>query len=350
MNSLKASSKRNSLVSFILVVLLFCNTNHVFGQSQIPKKYPNTSKVKVLLDFPKEGRTGKTGKGYSASLSQLPNGVKKVALASFFVFDPGITKTWSNTSSSGGMSYTTSYTKKRNTGGLSADICIGALDKAQIPMKESFKKFGIELLMPDEYLDTDEKETFYNNFETKHDKLDNFFAKLGSKNHDVMFGAPDGITVVDIVKEPYSNYSMDGLFARKKTTVADNQIYVYCHDLKMMESIGYDLCSALEVDAVIVSYATVWAKDKNTIQLENVRMAMFGPNPVMPKNGESTYGLIPHIKGLFYVATSVNPQVYLYDFKKSKPETANFDFTGWNFIYEAMSNTMGKYIQKQTGK
>ena len=58
------------------------------------QKITSPSKVNVKLDFPGEGRKGKKGKGWSANLEFLEKPVKKVALVSFFVFDPGYTSSF----------------------------------------------------------------------------------------------------------------------------------------------------------------------------------------------------------------------------------------------------------------
>lgn len=334
--------------TLLTVTAIAVSSIYLFAQSELPENYPSVDKVKVKFDFPKEGRSSNKGKGFSANLSRLPNGIKKVALVSFFVFDPGVTKTWTTTAESDIMITTTFHVKKKSTGGLSSDICLGALAKAYNPLINTFKEYGIDLLLPDQYLDTEEKRNYYNNFKVEHDKFDSFLKNMGSANHDVVFGTPDGFIVADIVKEPFANYSMSGMFAVKKTNVADDQIYFYDKDLKMDESLGYDLCSKLGVDAVLVTYMTVWAKNEKEIRLENIRMVMFGPNPDMPENMESKYGIIPHIKGEFYCGVSVNPEMALFHYNKKKPETQKFDFTGFDIIYTAMVKKMGDYIKENS--
>lgn len=324
-----------------------------YAQSELPEKYPDVSKVKVREDFPKEGRTGKSGKGFSANIGNLPNGIKKVALVSFFVFDPGLTKTWSTTSVSEGYyvttTTTTTYKKKNSTGALSGDIALGAFSKAIEPMTAEFKALGIDLLLPDQFLDTDEKKAFYYSFEVKHEKsFANWVGSAGAANHDVMYGYLDGFIVADIVKEPLLNYEKNGMFARRKTDISDAQIYFYDKDTDMSESLGYDLCTKLGVDAVLVTYMTVYMPNDKKIELVNTRFVMFGPNPTMPEVSKG--GMIPHVKGLFYYGGSVNPETLIYNKNKKDPETDKLNFTGFDNIYIALVRDFGEYYKKKMEK
>jgi hypothetical protein len=338
------------IIVFLLSSFLLAN---IFAQSELPEKYPDVSKVKVKDDFPSEGRTGKSGKGFSANLALLPNGIKKVALVSFFVFDPGLTKTWTTTSVSEGYyvttTTTTTYTKKNSTGAISGDIAYGAFAKAIDPMIAEFKALGMELLLPHQYLDTEEKKQFYNSFEVKHEKsFANWVGSLGAGNHDVMYGTMDGFKVEDIVKEPYANYEKNGMLAVRKDNIPDQQIYVYDKDTDMSESLGYDLCTKLGVDAVLVTYMTVFMPKDKKIDLVNARFVLFGPNPVMP--AESKGGPIPHVKGLFYYGASANPESLIYNENKKVPGSDKLDFTGFDTMYIALVRSFGEYYKEKTEK
>jgi hypothetical protein len=302
---------------FIVLALGCMIVANITAQSELPEKYPDVTKVKVKEDFPSEGRKGKSGKGWSGNLALLPNGIKKVALVSFYAFDPGLTKTWKTTSVNEGYyvttTTTTTYKKKTSTGAVSGDIAYGIFAKSIDPMIAEFKTLGIDLLLPEQYLDSDDKKQYYNSFTVQHDKsFANWVGKAGANNHDVMYGTPEGFIVADIVKEPLLNYEKNGMFARRKTDIMDATIYTYDKDDRMTESIGYDLCSKLGVDAVLVTYATIFMPNDKKIELVNVRFQLFGPNPVMPE-GESTHGPIPHVKGVFYYGASVNPEAKIYD-------------------------------------
>jgi hypothetical protein len=337
----------------ILLALLFSTiTLRLNAQSELLEKYPSPEKVKVLDDFPREGRSGKSGKGFSANLALLPNGIKKVGLVSFFAFDPGVTRSWTTSTSSsttaGNIVTTTtttsSYTKKRSTGGIAPEIAYGALVTSVDPMIAKFKEAGVDLLLPHQFLDTDAKKDLYNKFEVRHRKFADWVRNIGAGGHDQMYGTLEGFKVMDIVDEPYTNYDVTGLIPRRKDNIPDRQVYVYNKDIEMTESLGNDLCTALGLDAVIVSYMTIWMPSKSKIQLQNIRFIMFGPNPVMPV--ESKGGLIPHVKGLFYCGYSVNPELLIYNESKKDPKSKELNFDGFSNIYVALAKEMGDYIKE----
>ena len=330
----------------ILVTAIMGLTFNFFGQSELPEKYATPDDVKVKDDFPKEGRKGDSGKGFSANLENLAKPIKKVALVSFYAFDPGVTKTWTNSSTSGVITTTTTTTKKRSTGGMANEIAYGALNSSLDSMVAVFKKNGIDLLLPQQFLDSEKKKSYYNSFQVKNEKFANWMRNMSSGDHDKMYGTLEGFNVLDIVQEPYENYEMDGLLSRRKDVVADNQVFIFNKDTKMTESIGYDLCKELEVDAVIITYMTVFMPSSPKIKLQNVRFEMFGPNPTMPE-GESKHGIIPHVKGLFYCGFSVNPETLIYKESKKDPESNKLNFGGFNNIFIALSNEMNNYINEK---
>jgi hypothetical protein len=336
-----------------IIALCFIMMANVNAQSELQEKYPDVSKVKVKTDFPSEGRTGKSGKGFSANLANLPNGIKKVALVSFFVFDPGLTKTWTTTSTNEGYyvttTTTTTYTKKNSTGAISGDIAYGAFGKAIDPMIAEFKALGMDLLLPNDYLITEDQKQYYNAFEVKHEKsFANWVGKLDAGNHDVMYGTMDGFIVADIVKEPLPNYDKNGLLAIRKDNIPDQQIYVYDKDTDMSESLGYDLCTKLGVDAVLVTYMTVFMPKDKKIELVNARFVMFGPNPVMPEVSKG--GVIPHVKGLFYYGASANPEALIYNVNKKVPDSDKLNFSGFDTMYIALVRSFGEYYKDKTKK
>jgi hypothetical protein len=332
-----------------IIVMSCLMAANLFAQSELPEKYPDLSKVKVREDFPKEGRTGKSGKGFTANIANLPNGIKKIALVSFYVFDPGLTKTWSTSSSSGYITTTTTYTRKTSTGGIANDIAYGAFVTAIDPMIAEFKALGMDLLLPNEYLDTQEKKDYYNAFTVKHEKsFANWIGQASAGNHDVMYGTLEGFNVADIVKEPFLNYEKNGLLARRKTNVQDAQIYFFDKDTDMSESLGFDLCTKLGVDAVLVTYMTVFMPKETKIELVNSRFVIFGPNPVMPEVSKG--GMIPHVKGLFYYGSSINPETLIYNQSKKVPDSDKLNFTGFDLIYIAHVKEFGAYYKDKMEK
>jgi hypothetical protein len=357
------------LVFFVCSLLIASG----YAQSELPDKYPDPSKVKVKEDFPKEGRTGKSGKGFSANIGNLPNGIKKVALVSFYAFDPGLTKTWSTSYTVKGdqtgtkptwsstlaaglygspemeTTFTNYYKTTLSTGAISNKIAYGAFETSIVPMMEEFKTLGIELLLPNQFLKTEEQKNYYNSFHVKHEKsFANWVSKFGAADHDVIYGSVGGFIVADIVKEPFANYEKSGLFQTRKDNVVDDQIYFYDKDTDMTESLGYDLCTQLGVDAVLVTFMTVFMPKDSKIELVNVRFIMFGPNPTMPEVSKG--GMIPHVKGLFYYGGSVIPETLIYNKNKKDPETDKLNFAGFDNIYIALVRDFGEYYKKKMEK
>jgi hypothetical protein len=98
----------------------------------------NTSKIK------------ESGRGFAVNMKYLKAIPKRVALVSFYVDDPGITKV-SGTNASGKSYHTT------NTGSDGASAYANDFLSHGLPtLKADFKKFDIDLLTPSEFL-TDDK-------------------------------------------------------------------------------------------------------------------------------------------------------------------------------------------------
>jgi len=285
--------KKITLVTFLLAGYLLS-----FAQSELPKFAPSPDKVKVVLDMPLEGRKYKNGTGFSLNPKLLPEMPKKVALVSFYSFDPGMTKIqrWRSKSEDYYFTYTTHHTKvtKRNAVGGSGELAVGYYLQSIDALIDGFNEFGMELLLPEEYLDTDEKTEFYNNFEVERAAFNEWITNLGSGNHDVIYGYPEGFNVLDVVNEPYGNYtSTGGQFLTKKGDIADKQVWVMDKCGKMVESLGSTLCKKLEVDAVVIVYFTIFSPKEDKVTLENVNMHMFGPNPTsLPEGKDKKFNFI----------------------------------------------------------
>ncbi|MCF8372447.1 MAG: hypothetical protein K9H64_12535 [Bacteroidales bacterium] len=336
--------KKIALISFALIYVLA-----ISAQSKLPKFAPSEDKVKVLLDMPLEGRKYKNGTGYSLNPKLLPEMPKKVALVSFYSFDPGMTKiqTWTTSNTE----YKTIHTKttKRNAVGSSGELALGFYLTSIDRMVERFKGFGMDLLVPEEFLDSPEKTEYYTNFVVERAKFNEWLSKLGSNSHDVIFGYPEGFNVVDVVNEPYANYtSKGGKYTTKKGDVADKQVWVMDKCGKMVESIGGKLCKALEVDAVVVVYFTIYSPKEGEVVLQNVNMHMFGPNPTpLPEGKEKKFN---YFDGKFYVGTRVNTELEIWKPNKKDPSTKDLDFTGFDNVMGAMVTKLGTYLQEGIAK
>lgn len=277
--------------------------------------------------------------------SEMP---KKVALVSFYSFDPGMTKIqrWRSKSSDFYYTYTTQHTKvtKRNAVGGSGELAVGYYLQSIDALIDGFNGFGMELLLPEEYLDTDAKAEFYNNFVVERGKFNEWLANMGSGSHDVIFGYPEGFNVLDVVNEPYGNYtSTGGQFLTKKGDIADNQVWVMDKCGPMVESLGDKLCNGLGVDAVVIVYFTIFSPKDDKVELENVNMHMFGPNPTkLPEGQDSKFN---YFSGQFYVGTRVNAGIPIWKKDKKNPD-AELEFTGFENIMSALTTEMGTYLKE----
>ena len=345
-----------------------------FSQSELPDFVSSKEKglKKVKLDMPSEGRKYKNGTGYSLNPKLLKELPKKVALVSFYSFDPGITKTqrWISKDieyQDGGQEYaydaasgkikkynikeqvtTTTYhtkVKKINAVGSSGDLALGYYVQSISAIVDGFKEYGIDLLLPNEYLDTEEKKNNYENYKVERAKFNKFTQSIGSGGHDEIYGYIEGYNVIDIVNEPFGNYSKTGgLFVSRKGNVSDNQVWVLGKCGKMVGSLGGDLCTMLEVDAVVIVYFTIYAPSDRKVILQNVNMHMFGPNPTpLPEGKTSKFNYFP---GQFYCGTRINPEVVIWNYKKKVPETHDLTFAGFDNIMSAMIIKMGTYLKE----
>lgn len=340
---------------FIISIWMCGLATLLHGQSELPKFASNPDKIKVKLDMPLEGRAYKNGTGYTLNPKMLDALPKKIALVSFYTFDPGFTKTWSSSTTTSGYYYdtktTTRHTEKLNSGGNAGHIALGFYVSAIDILKTRFKEMGMELLEPSEFLDTEEKRTFYKNFEIEHSKFNDFLAKAlnSGANHDAIYAYPQGYRVMPIDNEPFANYTQSGKlsFYAYNNKVSDGQLWVMSKIGKEISSIN-DLTRALGVDAVIFFYSTIYVPKEGQINLQNVNMLMFGPNPVaLPDGKDKKFNYFP---GQMYIGTRANVGVPILKVNKKKPETQKLDFRGYGNIVQAMTNRMEAYFNKAFAK
>lgn len=339
------------IASFICVIIAFSGIN-LFAQSElheyVVKKAAKLGK-KMKFDFPKEGRKSKNGGGYSVSMKNLTTPPKKVALVSFFTFDPGCTKSYSYSSTSGYIKTTTFVTKKLNSKGNAGLITEGMYYEGLDVIRENFKTAGMELLTPDQYLDTEDKKDYYNKFEVEHGGLQYKFLKFleGGSAKDDIFGYLEGYNIMKIVSEPQTNYEKSGAlsFMGYKKKVSDGQVFLHNSDSKMMNSLGSDLCKKLGVDAVLIIYSTIYVPKQSKIMLQNMNMTMFGLNPI--QLGENDKKPFFYHNGQFFCGIRFQPDIAILNINKKDTESNKLNFTGFKEVFDAMSKKMVNYL---TGK
>jgi len=303
---------------------------------------------KAKYDFTK-AKIRENGKGFAIDMSILGKMPKRVALVSFYVDDPGITKV--SGSNQTGKTYSTT-----NTGSDNVQVFANAFYNLGVePLKAAFSKYGIQVLTPAEFLTDDDKKQAYNDFVVRHTKLNELGKKLGAwlKNAGNKGTSIEVTEVANGYKLLKINKPNTG--DAKKKTVAGNNLSG-CRDGEMIESMGYDLAKSLEVDAVIVVYNsqladTKWGKTRFFLGAVNIQM--FGPNPLPLKEGKKDNN--SYNKGLFYCGTRmafkkglvINPKIK--DEVKKTENDKNNDIAYKNII-SGCATKIGAYLQSELAK
>ena len=324
-------------------LLVACSTPKLSGYAT---KTDLTSKAKY--DFNRQ-KTRENGKGFCVDMGALGKLPKRVALVSFYVDDPGLTKV-SGTNQTG-KSYNTT-----NTGSDNARIFANEFYKVSAEeVKTTFAKYGIQVLTPSEFLTDDDKKQAYNDFVVKHtnlnslgSKIGKFFKEAGNAGTTLEIDEPaDGFRLVKIDKaQPVDP---------KKKAVSPQNLNGSM-DAAMIESIGYDLSKSLEVDAILIIYNVQLAdtkRGKTRFYLAAANMQMFGPNPTPLKEGKKDNMF--YSKGLFYCGTrmafkkslQINPKIK--DEAKKALNDKNNDIAYKN-IMVGCADKLAVYLQKELNK
>jgi hypothetical protein len=112
------------------------------------------------------------GRGFTVDFKKLPHAPKRIALVSFYVEDPGITKT-SGTRSTG-KSYSTTNSSQEVVEAYASYFCKISVDN----MGKTFSANGMKVLTPAEFLTDEDKKNYYKSFTAKHSKLNAVGAKI----------------------------------------------------------------------------------------------------------------------------------------------------------------------------
>lgn len=247
------------------------------------------------------------------SRDQLP---KKIAMATFFIYDLGSTKVTSS-----GSTANITYTWVSPAGGnaLANTIHVNSIDA----LKAAVQKNGAQLLTPEEYLDSDDKRKFYyETFTPNVSKMGKFLGDLETKHVDINVAA-DYYRPLDI------SASWDHLRS---------------------ESLGSDLTKALGVDGVLSISVEIQSDNKN-VNMHGIKMALHGPNPipkedknyVAQKMGNGWYAGNIYSSAYFFFPKPIS--VGQYDKKKmegqkKKVTTLEMNFEGVGNIMQIMIDEM----------
>jgi hypothetical protein len=326
-------------ITLILLIITSCASPKLSSYSE---KLDLSSKAKY--DF-NANKIRKNGKGFAIDMKALGKLPKRIAMISFYVDDPGLTKVSKS-------SYSSSW-NTTNTGSDNARLYANYFYKLSLQtMKVNFQSQGMEVLEPQEFLKTNEQREVYQNFIVKHttmNKIGNglkkFMKDLGSSSTTIEIDeVADGFSLIKINNREQSD-------PKKKAVEVQN--LSGCMDGQMLESIGYDLCKALNVDAVMIVYNTqlsdeAWGKTR--FWLSAVNMHLFGPNPTPFKEGKNDGN--SYNKGLFYCGVRMNFSKGLLINPKIKGQTkAEINESANQKAYKNMiagcSNKIIKYLSKE---
>lgn len=287
----------------------------------------NPSKIKVAYDFPREGRNA-NGAGYSANLKLLPKKPTRIALISYYVYDAG-----SGKASGGSFAGSATTTVWRTPDYWGQGHVDGFYKKSIDAMKLAYKEAGLEILTPAEFLNSEEKKNYFYEFNqesAKREKSAAMIGKLGTYaevNSLKICPTGQGYRPFFVANEELN-----------QSSIATFQGGVFSANRKLTSNLGYELCKALEVDAVLVVYIAT-RKLKATTQEYGVNAVvslMLGPNPGKADEADADAKNL----GQFYCGTRTvfsSPELFQVD--KAKPK-----YDGIDNVLVAHAKKMSDYI------
>lgn len=299
----------------------------------------DAEKIKVKFDFPGEGRNSNNGGGYSANMDLVNPKPKRVALISYYLYDAGKGK--ANITGTGAWVTSASVGQSQVNGFYAKSIQ---------PFKEAFKQNGMELLTPEEFLDTQEKAELYYGFVQESAKTEKTTITR-TKSRSTTSSTPYFTTTTTYtttatagtLKVCPSGMGYREFFVANEeedeSAISNFQGGIFTANRKLTSNLGYELCKGLGVDAVVVVYiATRKPKQlQDDYGVNAVVTIMLGPNP------GKTEGADPEAKNLgqFYCGTRTyygSPVI----FKEAKGIFGQYD--GMANILKAHTAKMSKYI------
>lgn len=324
------------------------STGMTITDTEFENETKDSDKIKVRFDFPGEGRNSKNGGGYSANMDLVNPKPKKVALISYYLYDAGKGK--ANITGVG------AWRTQDGAGQAQVDgFYRASIDK----LKSSFKENGIDLLTPNEFLDTQEKaETYYGFVQESAKKEKTSLTRSKTRSSSVTAGGWTTTTyttktaTVGTLKVCPSGMGYRAFFvaneAEDESQISNFQGGVFTANRKLTSNLGYELCKELGVDAVLVVYiATRKPKQMQDDYGVNAVVAiMLGPNPGKSETSD------PEAKNLgqFYCGTRTfygSPQI----FKDNKGVFGQYD--GMANILAAHAKKMCAYVngkEKDSGE
>ncbi len=337
----------------MVAAFLFLSPSLSHSQSAFDKEIGTDVEAlvgKVNFDMSGWGKVNgmKDGRGQIPYLPALGHPPKRVALVSFYAYDPGNTTGFGSPYFGGRSESTKQLTS--DGAGLVATLLH---EQGVRALAEAFKAHGMELLTPEEFLVSDAKRDFYENFEFKVGWGTAFAqATEGSGKNNKLTKAQR----ISVVAPGYRLFRL---------VYGENVRPMKGIDKKISVSLGHDLPKGLGVDAVLV-ICNLLKATKKTGSLEAVYFYLFGPNGI-PGEDSFTYwpghlyvGLrlerldVPllHFGKSDKVSTSFDPGVFSGFSSESVKQAgiASIDIAGYERVLAALGNKAGRFMQERTTK
>jgi hypothetical protein len=272
-----------------------------------------------------------SGRGLVPYYKKLGKSPARVALVSFYVWDCGNKKEDSYRIYGGNYVYSGTNTTYRRVDAGEIDKLATELYSAGIePLKESFAAAGMQLLTPDQYLDTPAKQQAYDTFKMETGAINSLLRGLQAHNADNkwQWGTPAGYRVMELVTvgDVKGNH-----FQLGQTGIGIG---------KTANALGHDLAGALNVDAVVILYNVVQA-EKKAINMRGAGLYMFGPNPIAD-TGQSMYYPGQEYSGVYLRLKDI-PFITL----DKKGDGVAADYDGYAMVAKALGTRMAEHLQKK---
>jgi hypothetical protein len=240
------------MINFLFLGLLLsaCSTFKTTADFQ---KTPPAKLEKLVKNSDKQGlRINVAGN------RTIPKPVKKVALVSFYVIDPG-TKTVK--SKNGYLYKTITFTNRALTKDGASEVATGFYNVSISAMKKAFKRKGITLVTPDEFYNNKKAWDEYDSLTVNYSLFGNFFKELSAM---------------------FSN-------RLKASAVAPGyRLFIANPDYKYNNAIG-QLCKIFNVDAVALMGIKV-TTERSDYAIFHTDFQLIGKDPRPKVKRYSSYG------------------------------------------------------------
>lgn len=273
---------------------------------------------------PKGDKRGQSGPYWAAFNGQIP---RKIALVTFYVYDKPFSEIQKSShneymigSEGVGLYEVTTYTKytKNLTKDGASVIASDFFDQCRDSLVKSFSDRGVQLLLPDQFLDSPEKQKYYNDFEPE---ISGIFKGMLNKSEQLSAVA-GGFRFIPVPTDIPGEY-------------------------KFMQSMG-ELARGLGVDAVLLVTNKAQVVGRKGYEFNELHLNLYGANPV-PKVEGGFYPGRAYCTGLLFDSESyyTNTSFLTLD-KKGLIVSKTFD--GYEIFISKLSRLLLDYVGEQVKK